>query len=1276
MLAGDANGLNVLKAAGKDGYAWETVATLSQEGLQTDRWIGNACATASGRRLVVTYAPRGFTNSADLSDRGAFTSVVDLSTGEVRRLPVLSSLSSFTPSCGLGEDALLTVAGGEEIEATRLVKVDAVAATVAPPIEVGGQVTSAILTSDGIVAAAGLSVVKVGNAGRLEQLTPATSAPYGLTRDYSGGVVYLDHERGRASVHRLDRRRIKTAAPAKAPKPFAVGALDEVDITASATGKVLVTGESETVGDVPATVTMTEAPTDSAATILGEATISVESIDVSGLPVSDTQLDPTVPSALIDLSVRSVATGESGALSVRPNSISTAGDQSGLAAGASPPSQASVPDATRVTPTGVDAGKSADTTRSSAAAAAQGEQPAGSSSNPIEAERACSVPMNDPRNQALQPKPRQVEWAVNQAVNGALNVARPANYKSWGLPAYTPQGMFPNITLTDSAGKPSTTGVPSQVLLGLFAQESNLWMTPGYAAPGLTANPLVGRYWGQDSTLPTADEKWAIDWNAADCGYGIGQVTDGMRREAMRLPTDTTVRTTAQQRAIALDFAANVAASLQILETKWNETGAAGVTINDGNPARIENWYYALWAYNSGFHPEAAKNSEGNNGAWGLGWLNNPINPRFMAGRGSFGENPNDFTHPGDWPYQERVLGFAAYPPSLFESPGVEVPAFRPATWNGTSDTAPKNRRSVQPPSDAFCVAANQCNPSDDNYSYDGVWIRWGACGHKNPSGQYDGKCWVHWNTTWKTNCDLDCGRPFLRFSVGYAYQADGDSYPPACTRAGLPANALVIDDIPTGTPVPRCQASSSSGTFTFLFNGRPDGTKPSKSDLHQIGGGYGGHFWFAHTRNSNVRDNSMAIKGTWKLDRPLNQWARVLVHLPSLGAHTRQATYTINLGYGQPKKRTILQRTMKNGWVSLGVFQVNGTPSIDLSTVTLDGDAEDASGEVRDPKNEDIAFDAVAFEPLPAKPKNIVVALGDSYSSGEGGTVAGAATSSYYAETDFFGNERLQDNCHRSPYTWSRVAQLTDSATPIGARADALDVSLDYHLLACSGAVVRNVLPSGTKDAEGLPSEGQHSELPQLDQGFLDENTTLVTMSIGGNDAQFGPIVTKCTLLPRCDIIVRNEPAHITGPVTDSIVLALKAIRTKAPNAQIMIMGYPELLSGPAGECSLGLSASDHRTLNYLADILQEQISVAADRVNDIDRAAPGGKTFVNAMNPQTYFSGKAICGTPEDVHGILLNGTPGEGGKMPSQQSFHPKIEGYQLYGQVLTDALRKLQ
>jgi len=63
-VQGDAAGLHVLAAAEKSAYSWRTVATLGDPGVETTQWIGQGCVTASGRYMVVVYAPQQVTNMA------------------------------------------------------------------------------------------------------------------------------------------------------------------------------------------------------------------------------------------------------------------------------------------------------------------------------------------------------------------------------------------------------------------------------------------------------------------------------------------------------------------------------------------------------------------------------------------------------------------------------------------------------------------------------------------------------------------------------------------------------------------------------------------------------------------------------------------------------------------------------------------------------------------------------------------------------------------------------------------------------------------------------------------------------------------------------------------------------------------------------------------------------------------------------------------------------------------------------------------------------------
>lgn len=1235
MVTGTQDGLAVMLADVSDRMVWRTLAMLSVPGVDTDLWIGNACVTASGERLVVAYGPRGLANEPTAFLRGAYVAVVGLADGVVTYVDARSSLEYFTPSCGAGEMAVVSASGGEDRAATLITTIDAAAARVVSEVELDGQVTSAVPTESGTIAAVGAAIARVEAEGTVTPVVPAASVPFNLRRDSDGGVVYLEHDGKTAVVRRLGADALLPGAEIAAQR-LATAPLDDVGLTTDAQGHVVVTGSAQVVGELPGSMRVLDVDSSAVASIHGDL---LTRRTTGSLPLieQDGSVDPT---QVVDVARVEITSAESGR-STHVDALVVPGDES---PGAEFP------------------GPAAGSAQGAEASARTARQ-AGDPHDPVELERTCAVPRNDPALQATQPKPRQVEWAVNQAVKGVLDVRRPANWKGLGLPAYSPQGLFPPLTL-DGGGE-----VPSQVMLGILAQESNLWQAPGYAAPGVTGNPLIGNYYGVRHT-GTERERWDPDWDRADCGYGVAQVTDGMRLS----DTGTAGRSSTQQHAIALDYAANVAAGLQILQAKWNETHRAGLTINDGDPSRIENWFFAVWAYNSGFYPEKDRFTDGRNGAWGVGWFNNPANPSYPANRKAFHENPADAKNPQLWPYPEKVLGFAAHPPSLLESPGVFVPAYRASWWPGEGAAGERNRRAVKPEIMTFCNPANECIPGSE-----------ATCIHRSPEGFYDQRCWYHSNATWKPDCSSTCGRPFLRFVPGYAYQEDGNAYPPACSRQGLPPGALIVDDTPQNVPSarPNCPRHEQNGTFTFDFSSwNTPGEYPSKMDLHQLGAGYGGHFWFGHTRSPFVRDGSMEFSGTWRLDRPLHQWTQVLVHLPDIGAQTRQAIYQIDPGYGGFHiRRNLLQRTQRNGWVPLGVFDIQGVPAVRLSTETPDGDD---SGPLTTPRNDDIAFDAVAFVPLDSKPQEFVVALGDSYSSGEGGTSPGE--NAYYKETDLLGNDPVRRNaCHRSPHAWSRQSTLSFSKT-LGELADGFDPQLDYHLLACSGAEVFNLLPTEItlrggqplpQDAEGRAGTSRFGELTQLDRGFLDKNTTLVTLSVGGNDAGFSDVVSACVVeadcasapwvtggLPKREAVVRR----IQEVVQPSIVTLLQQIHRQAPNADVALMGYPQLLSGTG--CTLGISAEEAEWLNWLADVLADRMFIAVEEANE-----QSGKRFASFLDPRDAFLGRGICGTPENIHGYVLSKTPGEptalvppSGSPVSQQSFHPKPDGYTDYATVL--------
>ncbi|SDM82745.1 GDSL-type esterase/lipase family protein [Nonomuraea jiangxiensis] len=1301
--AGDTTGFHVLIAEANSGYQWRTLATLSEPGMDTDQWIGNACMTGTGDRVVAVYAPRHFTNRATLFNRGAFAAIIEISTGEVTKLKDQVSVAYFNPGCGADGKAVLTQGSVEGHNTTRLLVVDTAQAKVTRRSVVSGQLTSAVPVAGAVLAAAGARLVEVSETGKLTTVATTSSAPFDLHPDREGGLTYAEHADGQVTVrYHKD----------KTTRALATGPLGLISIRAGTDGRVFVLGEARTVSAMPAAVSVLAAPGDDAGVSShGELVI---------LSAAGRSLRPT--SRVADSDTRIQGTGhDDGAAAVVDLAALVPATRSRLSFAVEP--------AARISPKS-GSGRAPNPRLLAAGLTTEaGSNVTASAEDPVDQGYSCAVPRNDPRTQVYQPHWRQVEWAVDQLVFRRLTVTRWTDWKKSGLQAWSPQTLFPAEDLKGTTGG----RVPTNVMFGILAQESNLWQAQRNVVEGETGNPLIGNYYGVNVYDADPSNDWAIDFSKADCGYGITQMTDGMRRAGYERPGERLFAPDVQ-RKIALDYVTNIAAGLQVLTKKWNEiwqdTGGQA-KINNGDPARIENWYLAVWAYNSGWHPKSAawgvdSNGVPNNGAWGVGWANNPSNPSYRPGRRPFLDNNSyaDAAHPQDWPYQEKVLGWAAWPiaKDYYDTTAkkwMSQPGYNAAWWNTSLDrgnVVPSyawggGTSAIVVDVNAFCVPSsaggddhNNCRPDTGSIPAPGTCQR------------DDSKCWWHLPKVWKPNCSSTCGNEgTIRYDSMYAgiERSEPTDYWYPCVTPGLPSGALIVDDVPSSVPPVRGDCDNSpwtnSGGFAFEFGRDANGRTPAKADFQQLGNGFGGHEWFAYTRDSAHDGDVFKVTGTWTLNQPVNGWARVFVHLPARRAWSQRAPYTVgpllDPGNGAvTQTRTLPQRLEANTWVSLGVFQFSGTPYVSLTNWVAnhpgDGDPPQPFGNGATA----IAWDAVAFQKLPGKPRNIVVAMGDSYSSGEGLSRSGGVD--YYRDSDnngtaqraddpnhprqLAGDPRFRNACHRSKFAWSRMGRLTDSTNSIGARADSWDANMDYHLIACAGAETENVLPFGERNAFGDAVLGQYGELSQIDKGFLDRNTTLVTLGIGGNDTGFGPIIQTCLIhsLP-CYAAALPEfgfaplsvtvPERINGKVRDSIIQTLRAIHREAPNAKILLMGYPIVVGAPCGPP--GGQVIDQDEVDWTRNM--------ANLMNQVLLALPSDPALagitLKVADPRPYFGlngehGACTGDGNEAIHELVTDLTPGDdallGGRwnLPgkSAQSFHPNLElGAGMYTQTFNSA-----
>ncbi len=650
---------------------------------------------------------------------------------------------------------------------------------------------------------------------------------------------------------------------------------------------------------------------------------------------------------------------------------------------------------------------------------------------------------------------------------------------------------------------------------------------------------------------------------------------------------------------------------------------------------------------------------------WGLGWANNPANPDYPQDRSPFLQvTYDDAKHPNGWSYPERVMGWAYTPLQRYDW---IAKTWGPAYFPVSSPTG----QIATPRFAAFCQpGVNHCTYGATT---DGGGNPAGLCALSNFH------CWWNRSATWETDCAQRCGAQLLAYpDVGARPAPPGNPYPADCNAGRLPSGAVIVDDVPNGfqSPVPCAKNWTSRGGFSLKFASAagPGGATvyPSKVDFHQVSAGFGGHFWFTHTRAST--DATLKVTGTWTPPSTVTGWTRIKVHVPSHGAWTRQADYRISLGNGLTRHRVVNQAWQRDQWVDIGVLNLAAGASVSLASVTEDG------------RGEDVAFDAVAFVHT-VKPQTFYVALGDSYSAGEGNKPYDP--NSDYGFSDDFGNAGPTVNtCHRSVNdAYARQVRLPGHSQPIAQEAAAGAGTAAFAFLACSGAITTSIT-DGAIDTPGQNAgentdwaqPDRHSgEMAQVDQGYLDADTTLVTLTIGGNDVRFADILKGCAeTLGHCsddDYYLthhgRLDPApftqyepHVIRDLAPSKLNAVYgAVHTRAPNARIIVLGYPRLFSDtfddsdPNGLC-FAYSAKDWALLNQLADLMSQTI---AGVVTNLQRAG----IRIDYVDPERIWAGHRAC--PQNSSSWVRAANPiGDPGM------FHPNPAGQAAYASLVNGRL----
>jgi lysophospholipase L1-like esterase len=248
----------------------------------------------------------------------------------------------------------------------------------------------------------------------------------------------------------------------------------------------------------------------------------------------------------------------------------------------------------------------------------------------------------------------------------------------------------------------------------------------------------------------------------------------------------------------------------------------------------------------------------------------------------------------------------------------------------------------------------------------------------------------------------------------------------------------------------------------------------------------------------------------------------------------------------------------------------------------------------------------------------------------------------------------------------------------------------VDLRFAPCSGATLDDV---GAPQSDKAPA--------QIDS--VDPSVQVVTMTLGGNDAGFGKIISSECLLKHLAgpltsvlgldgsiatdcLIDPNNPGNAGGEATgwtgieDELVKVMQEVLAKmAPTGHLFVLTYPLMFSDPvswgATTCN-GFTAENARALDVGVIRMGDAISRAVGRVDTSSTRAQ----FVDwreQTSEAAPWAPHGLCGddTPW-VHGIR---TLEPGGLTASPlNSFHPTAAGYahaaDLLSKAIDDTLKK--
>lgn len=322
---------------------------------------------------------------------------------------------------------------------------------------------------------------------------------------------------------------------------------------------------------------------------------------------------------------------------------------------------------------------------------------------------------------------------------------------------------------------------------------------------------------------------------------------------------------------------------------------------------------------------------------------------------------------------------------------------------------------------------------------------------------------------------------------------------------------------------------------------------------------------------------------------------------------------------------------------------------------------------------------------------RQIIVSMGDSYSSGEG-------IEKFYGQDEDVSKKVNNPDwlAHRSEKAWSGMLSLPNVDGVMSEHRNT-----NWFFVAASGATTQNIRYNFIKEYDKKGNKGNYSLEPQLE--VFDElgqnKANYVTFTLGGNDVDFAGTITQCVI--KSSYLVPN---HLTdklnntwknffaeGGIRDKLYDAYIDIADRAgPQAQIIVVGYPKLLDTTGHSVTEGtflnggvidstLNANEIGTFSVLeALILNDAVSKFNRAIESIVNGCKGNGENICFVSVEDAFDGHEAYSSDPYINEVKLFAKSQDlkDFMVASAYSMHPNEKGARAYASCVQEKINELE